>query len=101
MIIAVLGVVIGLMANMLTTTAVLTLLAEPVGARIRPMGLVNAPCAGALFGLCGGTVSLMAAREPETRWAGVAGLVLGVLPFPLGLVLLRYVLEIKQLVLLP
>ena len=44
--IGVAGILIGLMANVLTANAELTLLAEPVGARIRPMVQTAAPFAG-------------------------------------------------------
>jgi hypothetical protein len=99
--IGVLGILIGLMANGLVAEVTLSLLAQPVGARIRPMGQAAALFYSALVGLCGGAVSLVAVREPGTRWAGVVGLFLGLSPLPLGVVLLRYVQGIRHLVFLP
>jgi hypothetical protein len=95
------GILIGLTANALVSTAALSLLAEPDGARIRPMGQAAALIQGALFGTCGSVISLVAVRQEATRLAGIAGLVLGLTPFPLGLVLLRYVVQLRHLELLP
>jgi hypothetical protein len=100
MTIGILGILIGLGANVLTANAVLSLLAEPVGARIR-MVLGPTLVYGALLGVCGGAVSLVAVRQEGTRWAGVTGLVLGLSPFPLSLFLFRYVQGLKHLVFLP
>ena len=99
--IGVVGILIGLMANVLTANAELTLLAEPVGAQIRPMVQMAAPFAGGALGLCGAAVALVAVREEGTRWLGVAGLILGLSPFPLGLILFLYALRHRHLVLLP
>jgi hypothetical protein len=44
--------------------------------------------------------AFVAAREKATRWIGV-GPVLGLTPLPLGLVLMRYVIQLRQFNVLP
>jgi hypothetical protein len=95
------GLIIGLMANSVTAYAALSLLAEPDGARIRPMGEAVMFFFGALIGLCGAVFSFQAVRQEGTRWAGVIGLIMGLSSFPLGFFLTKYVIGLRHLVFLP
>jgi cbb3-type cytochrome oxidase subunit 1 len=99
--IGVVGLLIGLIANLLVTAPALSLLSEPVGARVRPMGEAAALFQAALLGAFGSVISFVAVRRQGTRWSGVAGLILGLTPLPLGVVLLRYVIQLRHLVDLP
>ncbi len=101
MTIGIAGVLIGFAANAIAANAALSLLGEPAGARIRPMGEALMILNGALVGFCGAVVSFLAVRQEGTRWAGVVGLVLGLSPFPLGSFLMRYVQELRHLNFLP
>jgi hypothetical protein len=99
--IGILGILIGAMAHTLTVNVALSLLAQPFGARIRIMGEATVPIYAALIGVCGGAVSLMAVRQAGTRGLGIIGLVPNLLPFPLGVILIRYVVQLRHLVDLP
>lgn len=99
--VAVLGLVIGLMANVVAAGAALSLLAEPEGARVRPMAEAAAVFCGAALGLLGGVLSLASVGQKGTRLAGLAGLILALSPLPLGLLLIRFVSGLRHLVFLP
>jgi hypothetical protein len=99
--IGVMGILLGLVANGLTVSAALSLLAEPLGARLRPMAQEVTLMYGALVGLCGGVVAFLAVREEGTRWEGIVGLILAVSPLPLGVAFSMWFERVRQLVILP
>src|SRR5262245_39489303 len=99
--VAILGILIGLGANLLTANATLSLLTLPVGSRIRPMGEGVTLLIGACVGVLGSALSFVAIRHEGTRWSGVAGIVVGLSPLPLGMILMECVIRLRQLVILP
>jgi hypothetical protein len=99
--IGVVGILIAMWANAIPATAALFLLNYPDGDRIRPMGEASSVFAGGLLGLISAAVAFIAVRQPGTRWLGAIGLVLSLTPFPLGVIILRHVIELKHFVILP
>jgi uncharacterized transporter YbjL len=95
------GLLGGLLANAISANSVLSLLDEPIGARIRPMGQAFMMFVGAFVGLCSGASSIDAIRQKGTRWVGLTGLFLGLSPLPLGILFTRYVTQLRHLEFLP
>ena len=95
------SILIGVAANVFASNVAFSLLAEPDGARIRPFGEIGTILFATLLGVCGIALASVPAREQSTRWIGVVGLVLGSTPLPLGVVLMRIVIQLRHFTLLP
>ena len=81
------GVVIGLVANSINAYAALSLLAEPDGAQIRPMGEAAMLFFGALIGLCGAVFAFQAVRQQGARLGGSRWTYPGSIVVPTGVFL--------------
>lgn len=96
---------IGLSMTLIINAAVAAVnsmsLGLPTGARIRPMGELSFIVLMTFMGLLGAAFSAVEVFTLRPRWRGVAGIALGLLVLPLGIVELRLIQSWKQFVLLP
>lgn len=95
------SILIGLAANAFASNVAFSLLAEPDGARIRPFGEIGTILFATLLGVCGIALASVPVREKSTRWIGGVGLILGLTPLPLGIVMMRIVIQLRHLTILP
>ena len=91
------SILLGLMANAFASDVAFTLQAEPVGARIRPIGEILLVLFATLLGVCGAALASVPIRERSTRRIGLVGFILGLTPLPLGLALMDVVIRARHL----
>jgi hypothetical protein len=89
------------MANAFAANIADSLLAQPDGARIRPMAEALALVFAACLGICGAALAVVPLRENSTRRIGLVGLILGLTPFPMGVALMKAAIRARHLILLP